>query len=80
MNKSELLRWCQLYLAVLIGESIESINTNDKLAVYDLDSIDSVTMAYEMEEKFGFPIHPDTFVEDSKTLEQIIEVLYTELN
>lgn len=66
-----LQRWMKIYLATLIGESVDSLDTSDPLSEYDLDSIDAVTMAIEMEQKFDIEVHPETFLASEASIFEI---------
>lgn len=55
-------RWMKIYLATIVGDPVDSLDVLDPLSEYDLDSIDAVTMAIEMEQKFGIEVHPETFL------------------
>ncbi|MEP4039079.1 acyl carrier protein [Pseudophaeobacter sp.] len=66
-----LQRWMKIYLATLIGESVDSLDTSDPLSEYDLDSIDAVTMAIEMEQKFDIEVHPETFLASETSILEI---------
>lgn len=72
--REEALRvWLTKYIAELIGESSEEIDTSEKLFEYDLDSIDSLRMAVEMEEAFGVEVPSDTFFDGLTTLDEVID-------
>jgi acyl carrier protein len=66
-----LIRWMKLHLATVLGEPVEQIATDACLSDFDLDSIDAVTMAFEMEERFGIPVNPETFMEGDLQIGQI---------
>lgn len=68
-------RWMTLYLAILIGEPSETIDTSESLSFFDLDSIDAVNMAIELEDKFGIALHPETFLDPDSSIDQVSERL-----
>ena len=73
-EKSESLTpWIKTYLAELIGEPIETINVNESLSYFDLDSVDAVTMGLRLEDEFGIAIHPETFLNENASLADVIK-------
>ena len=74
-DPAALTRWIQLHLAVLTGEPSESIDIDGALGVFDLDSLDAVTMALEMEKAFGIEVEPETFLESDQTIAGVVAAL-----
>ena len=74
-DSDSLKRWMTLYLAVLIGEPSETIDTSESISFFDLDSVDAVTMAIELEDKFGIVVHPETFLNPQSSIDYISDRL-----
>lgn len=68
-------RWLRLYLAVLSGDPVESVDLNAPLSVHDLDSFDAIQMTLELEKKFGCHVEPELFLETDKSVAEIAETL-----
>ncbi|EGV27895.1 phosphopantetheine-binding protein [Thiorhodococcus drewsii AZ1] len=77
LSADALRRWLTVYLATVIGEPSESIDTRVALSTYDLDSIDAVTMAIELEKKFTLKVHPDLFLLGHSSVEDVVAELCT---
>lgn len=70
---SEILnRWILVYLATLIGEPTDSLDPSDPMSEYDLDSIDAVTMAIELQNTFKLRVHPETFMRRTESVYDIV--------
>ena len=74
LQKEILSTWLTEYIDDLTGEPIEDIDTSAKLFEYDLDSIDSLRMAVEMEQALGIEVPPDTFFDGLTTLDEVIDL------
>lgn len=70
-NHETLQRWLQVYIATIVGDAADSLDLSDPLSEYDLDSIDAVTMALEMEQKFNIEVHPETFLASERSITEI---------
>lgn len=62
-GRDSLQRWMMAYLATICGEVADRMDPGQPLAAYDLDSVDAVEMALEMEKAFGIVLHPETFLD-----------------
>ena len=74
LNAEHLQNWLFNYLLEITGEPIEEMSLNDELFKYDLDSIDSITMALEMEKAFNREIQPETFLDGLTTIQEVIDI------
>jgi acyl carrier protein len=72
IERNLLRSWMKAYLATVVGERSENIDTQDPLSAYDLDSIDAVTMALEMEKALGNPVHPEMFLDNNASIDDVI--------
>jgi len=72
VDRDELHRWIIVYLATVIGEPSENIDPTDAISEYDLDSIDAVTAALDLEAAFGVHVHPETFLLDDASIDDIV--------
>ncbi|WP_027184984.1 acyl carrier protein [Desulfovibrio inopinatus] len=83
-DMSSLKQWIKNYLAVLIDEPIEKIDTNDPLSSFDMDSVDAVIMGTKLEEEFGITIHPEMFLDVAASIkelcERILQIDYSDSN
>ncbi|PWC88145.1 hypothetical protein TSH100_08730 [Azospirillum sp. TSH100] len=70
-DRDSLQRWMMAYLATICGEAADRLDPGQPLAVYDLDSVDAVEMALEMEKAFGIVLHPETFLDTTITVAAI---------
>lgn len=70
-DQNSLSLWIQEYLAALIDEPAETIDTNALLSRFDLDSIDAVVMGLKLEEESGISIHPETFMDGNASIEEL---------
>ncbi|MEP0155266.1 acyl carrier protein [Pseudophaeobacter sp.] len=75
LDGESLSRWILVYLATIIGEPADSLDGADPLSEYDLDSIDAVTMAIELEKTFKFGVHPETFMKQAASVDEIVSSL-----
>lgn len=64
-------RWMQLHLATITGRPSEDIDIEAPLHVYDLDSVDAVVMALELQKAFGITVHPEIFLAGEQTIAAI---------
>jgi acyl carrier protein len=62
-NEEKLWEWVRAHLAHVLGVAPESIDFNQGLNTYGLDSVDAVLMAGELEEAFSIEIDPASFIE-----------------
>ena len=69
--KETLERWMKVYLATVIGEPSETVNTSEPLSIFDLDSIDAITMAVELEQKFKIEASPEHFLDGTSSINAI---------
>lgn len=72
-DPAALTRWMQLHLAVLTGQPSETISVDEPFGTFDLDSLDAVTMALEMEKALGGDISPETFLDSEATIATIVD-------
>jgi acyl carrier protein len=72
-------RWMQLYIAELLGEPSENIEVTDPIAAFDLDSIDTVTMTIEMENKFEIRLSPEFFWNGKLSISDIANQICEEI-
>lgn len=75
LSQESLKRWLQVYIATILGEPSETIATNEALSTFDLDSIDSVTMAIELEKRFAIQVLPEIFLSRELSLDDIVKQL-----
>lgn len=75
LTEATIGRWITVYVATLLGLESETIDPAAPLASYDLDSVDAVEMALRFESTFGRPIHPETFMDGSKSISALAEQL-----
>lgn len=68
-------RWILLYLAVLGGTPVEGLDAEAPLAGHDLDSVDAVQMAIELEKIYGFEVEPELFMQGEQSAREIAEML-----
>jgi acyl carrier protein len=68
-------RWIVVYLAVLVGRSSDTIDSDSPLSDFDLDSVDAVEMAAEFEKAFGLGIGPEFFLRGEPTVRDMVEAL-----
>lgn len=71
-----LRNWMREYLADIIGEPLEFIDPAANFFTFDIDSIDGVTMALEMEKAFNIDIPPEIFLDGLTTIEEVVTLLY----
>lgn len=72
-DPAALTRWMQLHLAVLTGQPSETISVDEPFRTFDLDSLDAVTMALEMEKALGVDISPEMFLNGDATIAVITD-------
>ncbi|WP_051261558.1 acyl carrier protein [Desulfovibrio inopinatus] len=75
-NPTPLKNWIKDYLANLIGEPAETIDTTNPLSYFDLDSIDAVVMATKLSDEFGIDIHPETFLAEEISIDKISKRIF----
>ena len=64
-------RWITVYVATLLGMDSDTIDPAAPLATYELDSVDAVEMALRFEIAFNRPIHPESFMDGTPSIEQL---------
>ncbi|CBS88970.1 acyl carrier protein [Azospirillum lipoferum] len=74
-DRDALQRWMMAYLATICGFAADAMDPGQPLAGYDLDSVDAVEMALEMEKAFGIALHPETFLESRNSVAAIADTL-----
>lgn len=72
-DPAALTRWMQLHLAVLTGQPSETLSVDEPFGTFDLDSLDAVTMALEMEKALGVEVAPETFLDSEATIATITD-------
>ncbi len=72
-------RWIKEYIAGLIGEPVESIDSHVKFLEFDMDSIDAVTMALEMEKALKLDVPPEIFLDGLTTIEETLHHFKTQI-
>lgn len=72
---SSLVRWMQLYLATLLGETADDISVRDPIKTFDLDSIDAVTMAIELEDRFDMRLTPEYFLNGKLSITDVANAI-----
>ncbi|WP_049976451.1 acyl carrier protein [Azospirillum sp. B506] len=65
------------YLATICGEAAERMDPGQPLAVYDLDSVDAVEMALEMEKAFRIVLDPEIFLDTATSIAAIATAIAT---
>lgn len=68
-------RWITVYVATLLDMTSDTIDPTVPLANYDLDSVDAVEMAMKFECAFGRAIHPESFMDGDKSIDELAERL-----
>jgi|GEM_PF-2280264 len=76
LEPNTLRNWMKEYLAAILGEPFEFIDPAANFFTFDIDSIDGVTMALEMEKAFNIEISPEIFLDGLTTIEEVITLLY----
>ena len=71
-----LQNWMREYLAAIIAEPFEFIDPAANFFTFDIDSIDGVTMALEMEKAFNIDISPEIFLDGLTTIDEVVTLLY----
>lgn len=75
MDYDKVRRWIIVYIAVLVGEPSDSIETSVPFSRFDLDSVDAVQMAAEFEKTFHVEVGPEFFLRGHQSIEEIVEGL-----
>jgi len=78
-DRSVLERWIKEYIAGLIGEPFESIASDMQFLEFDMDSIDAVTMALEMEKALNMDVPPEIFLDGLTTIEEVLDYFKTQI-
>ncbi|PWC40605.1 acyl carrier protein [Azospirillum sp. TSO35-2] len=73
LDRDGLQRWMMAYLATICGLAADRMDPAQALAVYDLDSVDAVEMALELEKAFGIALHPETFLDTATSVAAIAD-------
>lgn len=77
VDRETLLNWLKAHLAAISGGRSEDVDDDHPLSRYDLDSVDAVQTALDVETAFGFPLHPDTFLHDDATVGALADALFS---
>jgi acyl carrier protein len=72
VDSERIRRWITVYLAVITGQASEEIQLDQKLASFDLDSVDAVELTSEFEKVFGRELDPERFLNGSQTLREAL--------
>lgn len=65
----------KLHIAVMTGRSADSIDGSDTIGSFDIDSVDSIQLAMEVEKDLGHEIDPEIFLRSGSTIDHIIDRL-----
>lgn len=74
-DRDALQHWMMAYLATICGLPADAMDPAQPLAAYDLDSVDAVEMALELEKAFGLVLDPETFLESRNSVSAIADAL-----
>lgn len=76
MTKDQILRRVTLNFAVVSGRPSESVAPDETIGSFDIDSVDAIEMAMQMERELGYEIDPELFLRGDLTLGAVAEALY----
>jgi len=79
MTFDELSEWLLVYVAVMIGQPSETLSLDMTLRDLDMDSVDSVNLALELEKKFEVPVDPELFLNGDKSLNNVLVTFWEQL-
>ncbi|MDJ0930289.1 MAG: acyl carrier protein [Breoghania sp.] len=74
-DRDEVVHWLHLHVATALSESSEAVDVNVPLTKFDLDSVDSVMMAVDLEKRFSVPVHPELFLNADKSLVEVADLI-----
>lgn len=72
MTNEQLTNWFKEKIAEESGTPIENISINQTFDNFNLDSLSTVTLAYDLEMELGLDIDPTIFYEFD-TIEKLVE-------
>ncbi|MES2798204.1 MAG: acyl carrier protein [Bacteroidota bacterium] len=78
MTKEDLTTWFVEKVAEESGLEISQIKPNTTLSNFNLDSLSTVTIAYDLEMELGVDIDPTLFYEYD-TIEKLVEKISTDI-
>jgi acyl carrier protein len=76
MTNEELTNWFKEKIAEESGTAIENIKTDQTFDNFNLDSLSTVTLAYDLEKEIGIDIDPTIFYEFD-TIDKLVEKIQT---
>ncbi|MCQ4162084.1 phosphopantetheine-binding protein [Roseomonas sp. GC11] len=74
-DEAGIRHWMLLHLAVLAGEPVESLSAEEPLARHDLDSVDAVQMALELEKALGLELEPELLMDGRQNVAALAAML-----
>lgn len=70
-SRDEIESWMHHYISELISEPLEQIELDTPFLEFDIDSIDSITMALEMEKALHIEVPTDIFLDGLTTIKEV---------
>lgn len=75
MTREEIGRRLRLHIAVMTGRDSGTIDGSETIGSFDIDSVDGVELAMQMERDLGQEIDPEIFLRSEATLDHIADRL-----
>jgi len=79
MTKTELQKIAKKALGSVLDRTIKDKQLDRALVDLEMDSLDTVALAFELENELGHEIRPEIFMEE-KTLNECLDTLLEELS
>lgn len=76
MTRDQILRRVTVNFAVISGRPSESIEPSETVGSFDIDSVDAIEVAMQMERELGCEIDPELFLRGEATLGALADAMF----
>lgn len=74
-TREEILHRLKLHIATMTGRQSSSIDGNALMGSLDIDSVDGIELAMQMEKELGQEIDPEIFLHSGSSIDHIVDRL-----
>lgn len=74
-TREEIGHRLRLHIAVMTGRDSGTIDGGETIGSFDIDSVDGIELAMQMEQDLGQEIDPEIFLRSEATLDHIVDRL-----
>jgi acyl carrier protein len=79
-TREEILHRLKLHIATMTGRQSSSISGGELMGSFDIDSVDGIELAMQMEQELGQEIDPEIFLHSGSSIDHIVDRLVETLH